>query len=37
MLAQFGDAGDEALVGGLVHEHSMINFFLSLSLCPFLA
>ena len=36
VFAEFGDAGEEAVVGGLVHEDGVIGFLFGFSLGPFL-
>ena len=36
MLAEFGDAGDEAVVGSLVDEDGVVGLLFSFSLGPFL-
>jgi len=36
MLSQFGDAGNEAVVGGLVEEDGVVSFFFDFALGPFL-
>lgn len=36
VFAQFGDTGDETVVGGLVEEDGVIGFFFDFSLGPFL-
>ncbi len=36
VLSEFGDAGDEAVVGGLIEEDSVVSFFFDFSLGPFL-
>lgn len=37
VLAQLGDSGDDAVVGGLIDEDSVIGFLFNLSLGPFLS
>lgn len=36
MLADFGDTLQESFMGGLINENCIVNFFLCLSLGPFL-